>query len=71
MVKDVAEDLVLRPTQPEVAAAENLIRERQPRFFTYADWQRLDELEVTKGRAAGRPRIKFTRVEDMLAALGR
>jgi ferredoxin--NADP+ reductase len=34
-------------------------------------WQRLDALETDRGRAAGRPRIKFTRVEDMLAALGR
>ena len=71
MVEDLAEGLVLKPTQPEVAAAENLVRERQPRFFTYADWLRLDELEVARGRAAGRPRIKFTCVQDMLAALGR
>jgi ferredoxin--NADP+ reductase len=71
MVEDLAASLILKPTQPEVSAAENLMRERQPCFFTYTDWLRLDELEVAKGRAAGRPRIKFTRVEDMLAALGR
>jgi ferredoxin--NADP+ reductase len=71
MVEDLAASLILKPTQPEVAAAENLMRKRQPCFFAYTDWLRLDELEVAKGRAAGRPRIKFTCVEDMLAALGR
>jgi hypothetical protein len=36
---------------------------------SWADWLRLDALEVERGRAAGRPRVKFTRVEEMLAAL--
>jgi ferredoxin--NADP+ reductase len=71
MIEDLAEGLILRPRQPEVAAAEKLIRERQPSFFTYADWLRLDEMEVARGQAVGRPRIKFTSVEDMLTALGR
>jgi len=71
MIEDVAEGLTLRPQQPEVAAAEQLVRACQPNYFTYADWLRLDELEVARGKALGRPRIKFTCVEDMLAALGR
>jgi ferredoxin--NADP+ reductase len=71
MLEDLAQGKILRPKHPEVAAARSLIRERQPNYFTYADWLRLDELEVTKGQAAGRPRIKFTSLEDMLAALGR
>jgi ferredoxin--NADP+ reductase len=71
MIDDAAEGLILSPTQPEVTAAEKLIREIQPNYFTYADWLRLDEMEVARGQAAGRPRIKFTSVEDMLAALGR
>jgi ferredoxin--NADP+ reductase len=71
MIEDVAEGLTLKPQQPEVAAAEQLVRACQPNYFTYADWLRLDELEVTRGKAAGRPRIKFTCVEDMSAALGR
>jgi ferredoxin--NADP+ reductase len=71
MLEDLAEDLTLKPVQPEVAAAERLIRERQPNYLSYADWLRLDELEVGKGRGAGRPRVKFTSVEEMLADLGR
>lgn len=69
MVEDLARGLILHPSRPEAAAAEALIRQRQPNYFSYADWLRLNELEVARGRAMGRPRVKFTRVEDMLAAL--
>ena len=71
MVEDWQKDLTLNPSWPEAAAVEALVRQRQPHYFTYADWQRLDELEVARGKAVGRPRVKFTSVEEMLTALGR
>jgi ferredoxin/flavodoxin---NADP+ reductase len=71
MMEDVGRGAILQPAHPEAAAAEELIRQRQPLYFSYGDWVRLNELEVTRGRSAGRPRVKFTRVKEMLAALGR
>lgn len=71
LVEDLARGAVLTPSHPGAQAAEALIRQRQPNFISYADWRRLNELEVTRGRAAGRPRVKFTRVPEILAALGR
>ncbi len=71
MMEDLAAGRILKPEEPDAAAAERLIRGRQPRCVSYEDWLKLNELEVSRGRAAGRPRVKFTRVEDMLAALGR
>jgi len=71
MMEDVARDRMLAPSEPDAGAALALVRQRQPQHITWSDWQRLDALEVERGRAAGRPRVKFTRVEDMLAALGR
>ncbi|MDP2627734.1 MAG: FAD-dependent oxidoreductase [Candidatus Rokubacteria bacterium] len=71
MVEDLAQGLTLHPAAPGAEAAERLIRERQPRVFSFQDWLRLNELEVGRGRAVGRPRVKFTRVEEMLQALGR
>ncbi|GIK38212.1 MAG: NADP oxidoreductase [Chloroflexota bacterium] len=71
MLEDLAQGLTLQPSQPEPAALEALIRQRQPRYVTYQDWLRLNEIELAKGKELGRPRLKFTRVEDMLAALGR
>jgi ferredoxin--NADP+ reductase len=71
MMKDLAEGIVLNPSSPEPAAVEKLVQARQPHYFTFADWQKLDEMEVAEGEKIGRPRLKFTCVEDMLAALGR
>jgi ferredoxin--NADP+ reductase len=71
MAEDLARDRILAPSEPDPAAALALVRQRQPQHISWADWQRLDALEVARGRASGRPRVKFTRVEEMLAALGR
>jgi ferredoxin--NADP+ reductase len=71
MLEDLAQGRVLGPPAPDRQAIARLVSERQPLHVSYADWRRLDELEVARGRAAGRPRVKFTRVKEMLAALGR
>ena len=71
MFEDLAGGAVLEPAHPEAAAADALVRQRQPSFVSYADWLKLDAIEVAQGRAQGRPRVKLTSVEEMLAALGR
>jgi len=71
MLEDLARDIHLRPADPSPATVERLVHERQPQYLSYQDWQRLDELETRRGKETGRPRVKFTRVKDMLAALGR
>jgi ferredoxin/flavodoxin---NADP+ reductase len=70
MLEDMTASHTLEPSEPDPAAAERLVRQRQPSYISYADWLRLNEVEVTRGRAQGRPRVKFTRVDEMLAALG-
>jgi ferredoxin/flavodoxin---NADP+ reductase len=71
MLEDLASGAILGPAEPDPASMERLVLSRQPRVFSYADWRRLDELERARGRAANRPRVKFTGVEEMLGALGR
>jgi ferredoxin/flavodoxin---NADP+ reductase len=71
MLEDLAQGRVMPCPHPEVAHMEALVRERQPAFFSFDDWLRLDALEVARGQALGAPRVKFTRVVDMQAALGR
>jgi ferredoxin--NADP+ reductase len=70
MVEDAAAGRTLRPAAATAVAAERLMRERVPHCVAYDDWRRLDALEVERGRALGRPRLKFTRVKEMLDALG-
>ena len=71
MMEDLRDGKLLAPAQPTAAAAEALVRQRCPSFLSYADWLRLNEFEVARWRAKGRPRSKFTRVDEMLAALRR
>jgi ferredoxin--NADP+ reductase len=71
MMEDLASCRVIEPVEAGAEAAERLVCDRQPHFVSYADWLRLNALEVARGRECGRPRVKLTRVEEMLAALGR
>ena len=69
MLEDLQAGSTLHPGRPGVAAAEALVRERQPDYVSYDDWLRLDDIETARGKKHGRPRVKLTRTEDMLAAL--
>lgn len=55
--------------QPDPAAIDALLEERRLNFVTIEGWHILDQLEVDKGAEQGRPRVKFTRIQEMLAAL--
>lgn len=41
------------------------------RIVHFCDWQKIDHAEREQGRPMSRPRIKFTRVEEMVQALDR
>jgi ferredoxin--NADP+ reductase len=69
MLEDLARGAILQPSAPSAAAADALVRSRQPQCVSYDDWRHLDRLEVARGRAAGRPRVKFTRLDEILAVL--
>lgn len=71
MLEDLRAGKILQPGNADAASIERLVRQRQPDTFSYSDWKRLDEIELEKGKAIGRPRLKFTSVEDMKQALGK
>lgn len=71
MLEDLANENILQPLYADRDAIVTLIKERQPNYFSYEDWLRLNELEVAKGEAQGRPRVKFTTIEEMMAAVGK
>lgn len=56
--------------QPDSAALQHLLKERQVQVVSFADWQKMDAAEVANGQKVGKPREKFTSVADMLAVLG-
>ena len=69
LLEDLAAGVLGAPAVADPAAFERFVREAQPAAVSFADWQKLDRLELERGRATGRPRDKFTSVEEMLAAL--
>ena len=68
MVADLADGKTLRPSGATAETAAKLLHERQPELFSYADWLHLNKVEVSRGKEIGAPRVKFTRVEEMLEA---
>jgi ferredoxin--NADP+ reductase len=56
--------------EPNSDAVRELLASRGVRAVSFADWQKIDAAEIERGKAVGKPREKFTRVEDMLAVLG-
>ncbi len=69
MLEDAAAGRTWEPEQPGPGAVEVLLRSRQPMVVTYADWVALDRIEQARGKLLGRPRVKFTSVPEMLAAI--
>ncbi|MCP3979843.1 MAG: FAD-dependent oxidoreductase [bacterium] len=69
MLEDASSGTLLQPVASGGDAIVNLLRERSVAFIDYAAWQRLDALELDGGKAAGRPRVKFTRREEFERAL--
>ncbi len=69
MLEDAAAGTAHAPAQPSRDAVEQLMQERNIRYVSYTDWQTIDKLEVEKGEAAGRPRVKFTDPAEMLQIL--
>jgi ferredoxin--NADP+ reductase len=68
MLTDLAKGNILKPSKPCPESAEELVKERQPDYFTFDDWLHLDAIEVSRGEAQGRPRVKFTSVAEMIEA---
>jgi len=65
-LEDVQVGATFTPAAPSRAAVEGVLRERGVDFISFAEWLKLDEAEVANGTASGRPRVKFSRVDDML-----
>ena len=59
-------ETVHMPAEPDSEAVERMLLERRPELVTYEGWEAIDRYEQKLGEAAGRPRVKLTRIEEML-----
>jgi ferredoxin/flavodoxin---NADP+ reductase len=70
LLADLASGRLEKAGVPSRAVLESLLRERKRDYVSYEDWQLIDQLERERGEPSGAPRLKFSRVEEMLHALG-
>jgi ferredoxin--NADP+ reductase len=69
LLEDAKAGKIFAPDAPTREEVDNLLHERNVRYVNFTDWLVLDHLEQQRGAAVNRPRIKFSRVQDMLDAL--
>ncbi len=72
-VGSILEDLThLLPCPiPSTRRVRELLESRGVRFVTFEEWRRIDEAEIERGKAKGKPREKFTSVEEMLEVINK
>ncbi len=70
-VKSLLEDLPNFGTtvKPGADGLDDHFKKRGVRVVSYADWQKIDAAEIQRGEPVGKPREKFTRVEESLSIL--
>ena len=69
MLADVPTLAPLDPTLSSRESIEALLKTRKPTYTTFADWLLLDAHEIETGQALGRPRLKVSEVDKMLAII--
>jgi len=67
MVEDLAAGNINMPEDPSVEGAEALVQQRQPDAISYPEWLNINEVELSRGEAEGRPRVKFTSIPEMVS----
>ena len=67
MLEDFVAGKYLLPETPSTKAARKVVIERCPEYIDYDGWLRIDAEEMRAGEKNGRPRVKFTRIQEMLA----
>ena len=59
------------PAHADAGEIEQLLRSRQPALVTYSGWEAIDRHERALGEPVGRPRVKLTRIEQLLEVAAR
>jgi ferredoxin/flavodoxin---NADP+ reductase len=66
LLEDLAADRHLQPAEPDAESIERLLAERVPALVTYEGWSEIDRHEQALGEPHGRPRVKLTRIDELL-----
>lgn len=67
MMADI--DKISKRKRPGYPALAHLLFERYVQYVTFKDWKIIDFQEIERGKLLGKPREKFTSVNEMLACI--
>jgi ferredoxin--NADP+ reductase len=68
LLEDLDAGVLPAPSQPAGDAIEELLSERKPDHVTYSGWEAIDAAERSAGEPHERPRVKLTRLHQLLDA---
>ena len=71
IVDDIAADGGAAQPKEGFSTVERLFEERGVRSVSFEDWEKIDETEKSKGQVEGKPREKFTDVNEMVDVLNK
>jgi len=63
---DLDAGLLPDPPAPDPTDVESTLLARKPELVTYDGWTEIDRHEQARGEPAGRPRVKLTRIDELL-----
>ncbi len=68
ILDDLDEGRLPEPEDPSRESIDTLLAERAPDLVSWTGWNNIDAAETTAGEPLGRPRVKLTAIDAMLAA---
>ena len=68
MLSDFDAGLDLSPPEPAAAAVDQTLAESGVQLVDFQAWKRIDRVELDRGEAQGRPRVKLVRRDELLDA---
>ncbi len=54
---------------PGTQAVLNFLKNKNIKAVSFADWKKIDAAEIARGKAAGKPREKFVKTDEMLGVI--
>jgi len=66
MMADKEAGKAFEPDQPDPDSVVKLLESKGIQYLDFAGWQKVDQAEIERGQAVGRPRLKICDAEEML-----
>ncbi len=66
ILEDINDEKLNTPESTDPESIENLIMSRNDKIITYEKWLKVDDSEKLRGEKLGRPRLKYTDIDEII-----